>query len=183
MALIVLIQLYNHPVMSRLRRIALSDRFFFVTCRIFPEHRLLSGRDFACLADAVHSRRAEFGFALPAWVFLPSHWHAIFFPGHPVTISTLMKGIKVSAASRINAANGENGPVWQSRFFDRMLRTVKEYRETVEYIHWNPVKAGLATRPEDWEWSSAREYEQSANVSNRLTTDQVELPSEERMRI
>jgi REP-associated tyrosine transposase len=169
--------------MSRLRRIALSDRFFFVTCRISRGHRLLSERDFMCLADAVHSRRAEFGFALAAWVFLPNHWHAIFFPRHPVTISTAMKAIKVSAAVRINAANDENGPVWQSRFFDRMLRTVKEYRETVEYIHWNPVKAGLATRPEDWEWSSAREYGQRANAKGRLMVDRIELPSDERMRI
>src|SRR5215472_6587883 len=130
--------------MSRLRRIALSDRFFFVTCRIFQGRRLLSERDFVCLAEAVQSRRAEFGFALAAWVFLPNHWHAIFFPRHPVTISTVMKAIKVSAAARINAASDESGAVWQSRFFDRMLRTMKEYQETVEYIHSNPVKAGLA---------------------------------------
>lgn len=26
------------------------------------------------------------------------------------------------------------------------------------YIHLNPVRAGLAGRAEDWEWSSYREY-------------------------
>jgi hypothetical protein len=36
--------------------------------------------------------------------------------------------------------------------FDRALRTVKEYNEKVEYIHLNPVKAGLVARPEEWPW-------------------------------
>jgi len=31
-------------------------------------------------------------------------------------------------------------------FFYRALRTVKEYNEKVEYIHLNPVKAGLVSR-------------------------------------
>jgi putative transposase len=48
--------------------------------------------------------------------------------------------------------------LWQGRFFDRALRTVKEYQETVEYIHWNPLRWGLLKRPEDWKWSSAHEY-------------------------
>ncbi len=32
--------------------------------------------------------------------------------------------------------------MWQGRFFDRAVRTVKEYHEKVEYIHLNPVKPG-----------------------------------------
>ena len=45
---------------------------------------------------------------------------------------------------------GADGELWQPRFFDRALRTVKEYNEKVEYIHLNPVRAGLVSRPEDW---------------------------------
>ena len=53
---------------------------------------------------------------------------------------------------------GADGELWQPRFFDRALRTVKEYNEKVEYIHLNPVRAGLVSRPEDWRWSSYNEY-------------------------
>ncbi len=38
------------------------------------------------------------------------------------------------------------------------LRTVKEYNEKVEYLHLNPVQAGLVGRVQDWRWSSAKEY-------------------------
>ncbi len=91
------------------------------------------------------------------------------------------------------------GPLWQGRFFDRALRTAKEYHETVEYIRENPVKAGLVSRPEDLPWSSAYELSvaQSLRLSNSaafvpsapiptksaLLIDRVELPMDPRARI
>src|SRR5208337_1176848 len=64
--------------MSRLRRLVVSDRWFFVTCRLLPRRRILSELEFACLARVVHERREEQGFLLTAWAFLPDHWHAIY---------------------------------------------------------------------------------------------------------
>jgi putative transposase len=31
-------------------------------------------------------------------------------------------------------------------------------RQKLDYIHYNPVKIGLVDRPEDWRYSSARNY-------------------------
>ena len=69
-----------------------------------------------------------------------------------------MKSVKISLMILINRRRAESGELWQPRFFDRALRTVKEYNEKVEYIHFNPVKAGLVRRPQDWRWSSVNEY-------------------------
>jgi putative transposase len=49
-------------------------------------------------------------------------------------------------------------PVWQRRFWEHALRDEEDYLRHVEYIHFNPVKHGLAARPMDWEWSSFRRY-------------------------
>ncbi len=61
-----------------------------------------------------------------------------------------------------NEANQEIGvpgrvaaPLWHREYWDRYIRNEKHYRQTVDYIHGNPVAAGLASRPEDWKWSSA----------------------------
>jgi REP element-mobilizing transposase RayT len=77
---------------------------------------------------------------------------------YPVTISLAMKSVKQSSMSAVNQRRGAGGELWQPRFFDRGLRTVKEYNEKVEYIHPNPVRAGLVSRREDWRWSSYNEY-------------------------
>ena len=60
--------------MSRLPRMVVSDRFFFISCRILPGRGILSASEFACLAQAIHERREEHKFLLTAWVFLPDHW-------------------------------------------------------------------------------------------------------------
>jgi hypothetical protein len=89
----------------------------------------------------------------------------------------------------------------QERFFDpaplpmnifvagrrRALRMVKEYNEKVEYIHLNPVKAGLVPRSEEWRRSSVNEYSGvSAGEQERrcgLTIDRMNMPSDPRTRI
>jgi REP element-mobilizing transposase RayT len=135
----------------------------------------------------IQERREEHGFRLSAWVFLPDHWHAMVYPPHPLTISRVMEAIKDSATKRLNHARGEGGLLWQPRFFDRALRTVREYHEKVQYIHLNPVKAGLASRAEDWPWSSVHDYTGSINQApatpSSLSIDRVLLPADEHTRI
>ena len=137
--------LYSSGV-SRLRRPFLSDRFFFVTVRLLKRRRELDDADFERLALAIRRARAVHPFFMTAWVFLPDHWHAICAPQYPLTISEVMKSIKTSSTTLINRGRAASGELWQGRFFDRALRTVKEYNETVEYLHLNPVKAGLVGR-------------------------------------
>ena len=96
--------------MSRLRRLVLSDRYFFVTCKVLPARERLSEAEFALLAGSVQSRRTQHHFLLTAWVFLPDHWHAIIMPPYPSTISVVMESIKVSATRHINKLRG--GWLW-----------------------------------------------------------------------
>ena len=173
--------------MSRLRRFFLSERFFFLTCRVHRLRRNLSEDEFALLAEAIRERREAHHFLVTAWVFLPDHWHAIIFPRAPLTISRVMEAIKVSATRRINEAGGGRGLLFQGRFFDRALRTVKEYNDKVAYIHGNPVTAELVERPEDWKWSSIHDYRGRADGSSGsgspIPVDRVEIPGDERTRI
>ena len=54
--------------------------------------------------------------------------------------------------SAVNRCRGAEGELWQPSFFDRALRSVNEYHQKVQYLHPNPVRAGLVSRPEDWRW-------------------------------
>jgi putative transposase len=172
---------------SRLRRPFLSDRFFFVTVRLLKGRRELSDEDFACLALAFNRARQIHAYLLTAWVLLPDHWHAICAPHYPLTISVGIKSIKISSMILINLERGERGELWQGRFFDRALRTVREYNEKVEYIHFNPVKARLVGRVQDWRWSSVNEYSGKTAAEQEegcgLRIDRVNMPSDAKTRI
>ena len=101
----------------------------------------------------------------------------------------------MSSTTAVNVRLGESGELWQERFhsirsgqvFDRALRTVKEYHDQVEYIHWNPVRRGFVKRAEEWKWSSIHEYaglrgeEQERRCGLRI--DRVHLPEDENTRI
>jgi putative transposase len=167
--------------------LVLSDRFFFLSCRVLPNRAHLSDHEFGILARVIRERREEHGFLLTAWVFLPDHWHAIIYPPFPLTISRVLESIKVGATLRINRWRGERGMLLQGRFFDRAVRTVREYHEKVEYIHLNPVKAGLVQRPEDWKWSSVHDYtgtlQAPAGAGSPIPVDRIALPADPRTRI
>jgi len=143
--------------------------------------------DFQLLAQALREARRRQGFRLTAWVFLPDHWHAILYPPYPLTVSQAMKAVKLSSMILLNRRQGEAAELWQGRFFDRALRTVQEYNEKVEYIHLNPLRRALVSRPQDWRWSSVLEYsggdagEQARRCG--LAIDQVRLPAEPKARI
>ena len=170
---------------SKLRRPFLSD--FFIAVRLLRRREKFTDPDFAPLARAFKRARALDPFHLTAWVFLPDHWHCICAPVYPVTISLAMKSAKESSMSAVNQRRGAGGELWQPRLFDRALRTVQEYNEKVEYLHLNPVRAGLVSRPEDWRWSSYNEYAgMRAGEQNErcgLIVDRVRMPSDPRARI
>ena len=63
----------------------------------------------------------------------------------------------------ISASRGKKKEqaIWQRRFWEHAIRDDEDYARHVEYIHYNPVKHGLAKAPKDWEYSSFHRYVQA----------------------
>ena len=56
--------------------------------------------------------------------------------------------------------------------FDRNLWNAKAIHSSVNYIEYNPVRAGLVNAPEDWQWSSAR----TRYTNKGLLPDNLDIP-------
>jgi len=162
--------------MSRLRRLLVSDRVFFITCNLLRTRLPFATPDFACLAEAFQGVRRRREFLLTGYVFMPDHWHALIVPHAGDTLSRLMDALKVAALRRVNAQRGRREPLWQPRFFDEIIRTVKQYHDRLAYMHLNPVERGLVQKPEDWAWSSFRFYAGSGEAP--LEIDRLDLPAD-----
>jgi putative transposase len=94
------------------------------------------------------------GCTLHAYVIMPNHVHALLTPR--IAPPKLMQYIKGKSAREANKVLGISGaPFWQHESYDRLVRTPEEFSKTRSYIENNPVKAGLAARPESYRWSSA----------------------------
>ena len=90
---------------------------------------------------------ADWGIAVPHYAVMPNHWHALLVP-HDTrahSLSAVMKRLKGRTATRIRRQFPGRGAFWQSEWFDRWARSDSEWERMVQYIHNNPVKAGLAS--------------------------------------
>jgi hypothetical protein len=61
-------------------------------------------------------------------------------------------------ARAFNRKYSRVGHVFQERFRAKVVASETYLWEVCRYIHMNPVKPGLAARPEDWRWSSMEAY-------------------------
>jgi putative transposase len=163
--------------MSRLRRLYLAGKVFFVTCNVSRTQAELADSEFAILAQVFNSVRKRRKFLLAGYVFMPDHWHAVIAPSPVDTLPRLMGALKVASTQAINRRRGKRGNLWQFRYFDHTLRTVKEFHDALRYMHLNPVRKGLVEEPEDWAWSSFKAFNRLAPV--RLAIDNLNLPADE----
>ena len=164
--------------MSRLRRPILHSRFFFVTTNLRRGLASFSESEYQLLAESLIRVRELVPVAVCAYCFMPDHVHAILFPQDETKISDVMMRLKIAASRRIRPIRGV--AFWQSRFYDRALRTRGEYDEAYDYIHMNPVNRGLAGDSLSWPWSSARWYAEGAGP---IAMDEVQLPMNQRDRL
>ena len=93
---------------------------------------------------------------LHAWVVMPNHAHAVFWPRPKCTVSSIGHSWKSFTANEANKLLNRVGEhFWQKESYDHWVRDDEEHARFCRYVTNNPVKAGLCARPEDWPWSSA----------------------------
>lgn len=88
---------------------------------------------------------------------MPNHVHLIAEPSTPASLSKAIGEAHRLYARSINGREGWCGHLWQARFRSFPMDDLHLLR-AVSYILFNPVRAGLVSRPEDWPHSSARAH-------------------------
>ena len=123
------------------------------------------------LKAALGQVRAVRPWRMDGIVLLPDHLHMLWrLPEGDADYSTRVGEMKKTftraflsdggSERRVTGSQwrlGRRG-VWQPRFWEHVIRDARDFRKHLDYIHINPVKHGLATRPWDWPWSTFRRY-------------------------
>ncbi len=158
----------------------LTDEFlFFVTTTIVNFTKVFV-EDIYCdlLIKNIRHYQEKYKFNIIAYVIMPSHFHWILeINNKSGTISDIMRDIKKYSAWDIMEKIEKEDPelmsifrteaskypnhkrkFWMKRFDDEVIRNEKMFWTKLNYIHWNPVEAGLVSSPEEYKYSSARNY-------------------------
>ena len=103
-----------------------------------------------------------------AYVLMPSHLHTVIGVSDYPLIAKFMQSFKIVSSKSLKPHVGgdfrgrfdKNGRfnLWQPRYDELLIVSERQFRRKVEYIHTNPVRAGLVGEPEDWPYSSAGEW-------------------------
>jgi len=96
---------------------------------------------------------------IDGWVILPNHYHILVSIQSLDTVSAILKQLHGKTSREWNLADGLTGQrrVWY-KFTDRGIRDERHYYQTLNYIHYNPVKHGCVSSPYLWAWSSVHLY-------------------------
>ena len=102
-------------------------------------------------------------YQLFAWCVMPNHVHGLLAPLPTWGLGQIVQSWKRHSARQANLRLGHGeGAFWAPDYYDRFMRDEAHFLQAVEYIHQNPVKAGLCRKAGDWPWSSA--YQRSADL-------------------
>ena len=92
-------------------------------------------------------------YELRAWVVMANHVHILIYP--KAELPRITRAVKNYSAREANKTLGRSGlPFWKDESYDHWVRDDEELNKIVRYIEFNPVAAGLVTKPEEWRWSS-----------------------------
>jgi putative transposase len=154
----------------RYRRVRIEGATYFFT--VVTHQRRPLFRDPALINlfdDASEKIRARHPFEIDAQVVLPDHLHALWtLPEGDADYSKRWRLIKEAFTRSYlkSASNGER-KVWQSRFWEHLIRDERDFANHLDYIHLNPVHHGVAAAPRDWphstfqDWVARGVYEQA----------------------
>jgi putative transposase len=151
-------------MMPSYRRLFIPGGTYFFTVN-------LQNRRKAILIEQIDDLRASWrevelrrSFETIAAVVLPDHMHFVWrLPPEDQDFSTRIRLLKSSFTRRQSerlksrARKGERN-IWQSRFWEHAIRNAKDLDAHINYIHFNPVKHGYASNPDEWPYSTWRSW-------------------------
>jgi putative transposase len=149
--------------MPQYRRNYAPGGTYFFTVNLQDRGSRLLVSEIELLRAAVRRVRQDAPFLVDAWVVLPDHMHCLWtLPDGDADFSARWRAIKkrfswalpsIEMRSDVNRSRGERA-IWQRRFWEHTIRDARDHAAHLDYIHFNPVKHGLAESAANWPFSS-----------------------------
>lgn len=142
--------------MSRIARIILEGVAYHVTQRGNGRQQVFfEDRDYSLYLDLLRDTCQRERLPIWAYCLMPNHIHLIAVPERETAMAQSMGRINGDFARYYHLRRRSSGHVWQARYHSSPLDGAHLWR-AMAYVERNPVRAHLAARAEEYEWSSAR---------------------------
>ena len=145
--------------MARLPRLAIPG---------YPHHVIQRGNnrqpivlddaDRTRLLEGIRAQAAAARVAVHAYVLMDNHLHLLLTPQSGEGIAQMMQALGRGYVRQFNRRHGRSGTLFEGRYRSGLIESERHLLACMVYIDLNPVRAGMAVRPEDYPWSSYRHH-------------------------
>lgn len=154
-----------------------DNHCFFITSTVNGRLRLLAEQEIVgiFIKNLIIARKL-FRFRLFAYVIMPDHWHLLCYFENGSECLAFNRDFKrfssiemiklLQSQSRVNCleifriyANGKaKFSLWKEQARVIPIFNIRKFKQKFDYIHLNPVRAGLVCESVDYKYSSASHY-------------------------
>ena len=181
--------------MSRKYKVFDISKPYFVTSSIVSWIKIFNVYNITdILIESIKYCQLSKGLEIYAYVIMPDHFHMVCRSISYKTLSEIFRDLKKYTSRSIikylkeNTNNtysawldkfridknthdlNEHYRLWQDGYNPKELSSNKFIDQKIDYIHNNPVKAGLVSKPDDYIYSSARNYSEKEGVIDVVVT-------------
>jgi putative transposase len=115
-----------------------------------------SERDYVFFLLCLGRALSEHGVSLHAFALMINHVHLLATPMTPQSLARAMQSLGRRYVQFFNRTYHRTGTLWEGRYRSMVVDTARYFFTCMVYIESNPVRAGIAPRPEEYRWSSYR---------------------------
>jgi REP-associated tyrosine transposase len=144
--------------MARRPRVFASGLLYHVVVRGNQRRKTFrSDDDYKAYLERLEKYRAKFHVRIYAYCLMPNHVHLLLETGS-TPLAKFVQGLQQSYTQYFNRSYRKVGHLFQGRYKAIICDKDKYLLALVRYIHLNPMRAGLAKRPERYAHSGHRSY-------------------------
>jgi REP element-mobilizing transposase RayT len=124
------------------------------------------------LVEGLEHAVIRYGWELTSYAVMGNHLHLLVKTPRPnlgAGMQCVLSGYAIWSGRRWR----RTGHLFQGRYRAEMIEEESYYWTVSRYIHLNPVRAGLVSRPERWAWSSYPGYRDPRRAQDSVAHDQL----------
>ncbi len=174
---------FVYLLMSRKYKFHDNDKLYFISfATVYWIDVFIREEYMQVIIDSWKHCQEKKGLEIYGWIIMPSHIHMIIGSKKDKLediVRDMKKHTSLTLKESIKNNNFESRKEWMMWMFERAgkknsnnndwqfwqqhnkpteIKNQEMFDKTLDYIHQNPVLAGFVIRPEDWKYSSARDF-------------------------
>lgn len=98
----------------------------------------------------------ECGCTVHAYCLMSNHVHLLVVPQYNYSLAKTMQKLSLRFTQHINKKYKRTGRLWECRFYCALVDKELYFWSVGRYIERNPVRAKIVSKPDEYQWSSAK---------------------------